>query len=517
MKKKLWLGLICVGLVLQLTGSGQAELVARYEFESEVDHVTPDTGDVAPPADGTLGAPALGLTTGQGAEIVFDGDLDSNVLEQGRPGGVDCGYDPKFDITGALSLVVWARQDTRRFNDVVLSKGGMWGLQGLRETAHMEFFLSGVGRFSTDSGDPGPNAGDGWHHYACVYDPDFNGRGKGQVLIYADGSVDEAYDAVGTINTNARNFIIATNDAGSGFGTGAVDGVAIYNQALTLSEIISIRNGEEAVLSISQTDGSTFVEELNETSDTFSVSLTRAPAAEVNVTVPASFDLSLNGGDPNDPVTLNFTSGNWDTPQTVTVTAVDDDLEEEQETVRLALQVSSSDPNIDDNGFSLSLPVIVADDDAKGLLIDTGEGVSVTEGSGETDSYTVVLLKQPAADVTVLLQDTDDPNQVTIEGLNQVFFTPDNWDTPQTVTVEAIDDDAKEDAKVTTTIRHDVVSGDEDYDGLSPYFASITTQENDCGAGPFDQADLDQNCEVGFPDVLILATEFLNCSVEACD
>ena len=88
MKNRLWIGLICVGLVLGLAGLGQAELVARYEFESEADHVTPDTGDVAPAADGTIGAPNLGLTSGQGAEIVFDGDLNSNVLEQGRPGGV---------------------------------------------------------------------------------------------------------------------------------------------------------------------------------------------------------------------------------------------------------------------------------------------------------------------------------------------------------------------------------------------------------------------------------------------
>ena len=518
MKNKLWLGLICVSLVLGLTGSGQADLVARYEFESEVNHVTPDTGDVAPPADGTIGAPALGLTSGQGAEIVFDSGLNSNVLEQTRPGGVDCGYDPKFDITGGITIVVWARQQTRRFVDVVLTKGGMWGLQGLRETAHMEFYLSGVGRFSTDSGDDGPNDGNEWHHYACVYNPDFNGRGKGRVSIYVDASVDEAYDAEGTINTNERNFIIATNETGSGFGTGAVDSVGIYNQPLTSFEIGRVLNGEEAVLNISQTDGVTFVEEINESSDTFIVSLTSAPSAEVSVTVPGNLDLSINGGDPNDSVMLTFGPGSWDTPQTVTVAAVNDDLEEEQETVRLSLATASGDLNFD-NGFSLSLPVIVGDDDAKGVFIDTGDGVSVTEG-GETDTYTVVLLKQPSANVTVSLQDTADPNQLTfigMEELAEVVFTSADWDTPQTINVGAIDDDIKEDVKITTTIRHAVASNDEDYNGLSPYFAVVTIQENDCGAGPFVQADLDRNCEVGLSDVLILAAEFLNCSVEACD
>jgi len=388
-------------------------------------------------------------------------------------------------------------------------------LRGLRETGDMEVFLIGIGRFSTVGT---PNSGP-WPHYACVYYPDFNGRGQGRVSIYVAGIVDSATEAVGILNTNSRNRNIATDDNGSGFGTGAVDDVGIYNQALTGAEVNSLLNGEEAVLRVSQTDGTTYVEEINETSDTFSVSLASAPSGDVNVTVPGSHDLSYNGGEPNDPVTLAFTVGNWDIPQTVTVTAVDDADEEEQETVRLSLETSSSDGNFN-NGFSLSLPVIVADDDAGGVFINAGDGIAVTEGDG-ADSYTVVLLSQPSGDVTISMQDTaEEPNQVTINGedaIVEIVFTPANWDTPQTVAIEAIDDAVKEDVQVTTTVRHDVASSDEDYNALSPYFASITTHENDCGAGPFSQADLDQNCEVGLSDVLTLAAEFLGCSVEVCD
>ncbi len=81
------------------------------------------------------------------------------------------------------------------------------------------------------------------------------------------------------------------------------------------------------------------------------------------------------------------------------------------------------------------------------VLIEESDGsTDVTEG-GETDTYTVVLTQQPTCDLVYVTATANDPNNIRfvtgedrIQGPLTLTFTPDNWDIPQTVEVEAFDD-----------------------------------------------------------------------------
>ena len=97
------------------------------------------------------------------------------------------------------------------------------------------------------------------------------------------------------------------------------------------------------------------------------------------------------------PATLTFTSGNWNSAQTVTVTGINDDLVDGTQTSTITMSVvdASSDNNFDSlNDQTVS--VTTADTDVAGFTkIESGGSTTVAE-SGTTDTFTVVLDAQPA-------------------------------------------------------------------------------------------------------------------------
>jgi len=114
-------------------------------------------------------------------------------------------------------------------------------------------------------------------------------------------------------------------------------------------------------------------------------------------------------------------------------------------------------------------------------LAAVAAGVVVTESDGSTnldelgptsDSYTVVLTRQPTDDVAITV--TTDAQQTV--SASQLTFTTSDWDTPQTVTVTAVDDGEIE-CSHTGLITHAAGSNDMDYHGIA--IASVTTHLTD--------------------------------------
>ena len=107
---------------------------------------------------------------------------------------------------------------------------------------------------------------------------------------------------------------------------------------------------------------------------TYTVALATEPSADVTVTVSgqAGTDVSLSGLTSNQ---LTFTTGNWDTPQTVTVTAAQDPDAADDE-VTLTLTTASEDTDYAE--LSLDGVVTVVDDRA-GLVV-ARTGLSLLEG-----------------------------------------------------------------------------------------------------------------------------------------
>lgn len=94
--------------------------------------------------------------------------------------------------------------------------------------------------------------------------------------------------------------------------------------------------------------------------------------------------------------------------------------------------------------------------------------LALTEG-GAAGTYTVALTTAPTANVSV----TVSPNAQLSESPTQLNFTPTNWNIPQTVTVQAIQDGVAE-GNHSGTISHTVTSTDQSYNGISVPGLTVT-------------------------------------------
>ncbi len=225
-------------------------------------------------------------------------------------------------------------------------------------------------------------------------------------------------------------------------------------------------------------------------SKSYTVELTSQPAGDVTVTVSghSGSDLGLSGLDANSKLT--FTTVNWDTAQTVTVTAAEDDDAVTDAVVALVHAVASTDDSAYDALADQTVTVTITDDDAVGVSINPTT-LTVVEGSSK--SYTVELTSQPAGDVTVTVSGHSGTD-VALSGMtltnNVLTFTTSDWDTAQSVTVAAAeDDDAVTDAAV--TLAHAIASTDDSvYDALSDLSVSVAITDNDAAGVMIDPTEL---------------------------
>ncbi len=228
---------------------------------------------------------------------------------------------------------------------------------------------------------------------------------------------------------------------------------------------VSITDNDTPGVTVTQSGGTTEVAEGGAT-DTFTVVLTSQPTANVSIALTGSQVTPT-------PTPLTFTSGNWNVAQTVTVTAIDDAIDEASpHTGSVSFAVTSGDSNYD-NFAVPAVSVQVSDNDTAGVTVtESGGNTAVTEG-GATDSYTVVLQSEPTGNVTVVLSTTAQLS-LAPPGLT---FTPANWNVAQTVTVTATDDGVVE-GPHNATINQSVTSSDPNYSQSLPAI-SVAISDND--------------------------------------
>jgi len=215
--------------------------------------------------------------------------------------------------------------------------------------------------------------------------------------------------------------------------------------------------------SLVESEGSTVMSESG-SSDSFTFALGSEPAGDVVVSV-ASSDLSEAVVSAS---ALTFTASNWDTPQTVVVTGVNDGLSDGDQAVDVTLSAVGFEPvvvgviNADNdggpqlavssssgsNGDSCPEPPVEepVDDEAAlstaaiegfGFIVES-EGSTVMSESGSSDSFTFALGSEPAGDVVVAVASSDLSEAVV--SASALTFTASNWDTPQTVVVTGVND-----------------------------------------------------------------------------
>jgi LPXTG-site transpeptidase (sortase) family protein len=232
----------------------------------------------------------------------------------------------------------------------------------------------------------------------------------------------------------------------------------------------TITNDDTTGVTVSLTSGLTTTESGG--TATFTVVLDTTPTANVTIAV-ASNDTTEGTAS---PASLVFTPGNWSTPQTVTVTGVDDALADGNQAYTIQTATASS-PDATYDGLSVAdVSVTNTDDDTAGVTVTPTSGLNTTEAGG-TDSFTVVLNTMPAADVTIPVASND-----TTEGtlaISSLTFTTGNWSTPQRVTVTGVDDALADGDEAYDIQIGPAVSADTSYNSMTVSNMSVTNQDDD--------------------------------------
>ena len=165
--------------------------------------------------------------------------------------------------------------------------------------------------------------------------------------------------------------------------------------------------------------------------------------------------------------TVNFAPN--ETRKTIDIAITDDALDESDETFTVTL----SNPSNTELGTAKTATVTIADNDVRGVAISPTT-LTITEGAGKT--YEVVLNTQPTGDVTVTPSlATGSDADVTLASSAALTFTSLNWDTVQTVTVNAAEDNDA--APGVATIEHAVAGAD--YAGVTASDVTVTIADND--------------------------------------
>jgi gliding motility-associated-like protein len=203
---------------------------------------------------------------------------------------------------------------------------------------------------------------------------------------------------------------------------------------------------------------------------TFTVALSAGPSTGNVVVNLTSNDLTVAT---IDKPTLTFTSANWSTPQTVTVTGVNNNIiPNTSTTISLAVNNALSDDDYD--GKTGTVTVNVTNDDIAGFTVSPLT-LNLNEG-GPAGSFTIVLNAQPQSNVVF---DLVNASPVYVTTVAQVTFTPANWNVPQTITVTPIEDalDLERTDFVVVTVNKPLT--DDNFDSMPSQTVTINITDND--------------------------------------
>ncbi len=169
---------------------------------------------------------------------------------------------------------------------------------------------------------------------------------------------------------------------------------------------------------------------------TFYATLRSQPTADVVVTVNSSdtTEGTIAG-------TYTFTNANWFTRQSVTITGVNDDIDDGDIAFSLSFTGASADGNFN-GGLTGSLNLTNVDNDSAALVITPVVPplpLTTTEAGG-TAQFTVRLATEPTAAVSVSFASTDGTEGAVTAG-SPASFDNTNWNVPQTITVTGQGDD----------------------------------------------------------------------------
>jgi hypothetical protein len=324
-------------------------------------------------------------------------------------------------------------------------------------------------------------------------------------LALSTSNANEGTVSVSSLTFNSTNWNVPQTVTVTGVDDGNVDGPKLYSiitakpvstdtafNALTAADVpdVAVTNLDNEVgYVVSPTSG--LVTNESGTTVTFTVMPSVQPTASVTVTLlpgnTAEGRLSTS--------TLLFTETDWSTPQTVTVTGVDDDVFDGSITYAITGAGVSADPRL-----NLTLPSVTVtnnDNDTAGFTILPVDGLQTSE-QAERAYFTVQLTSRPSAPVTLNLS-SNDVSEGTLIG-SSLVFAPAEWNVAKTVTVAGVNDDLDDgnvDYKIFTAAAS---SADTHFNGVNPTDVSLTNIDDDTAGVIVSRTDGLLTAEYGTTD-----------------
>lgn len=253
--------------------------------------------------------------------------------------------------------------------------------------------------------------GNSWGIYAQRYDA--SGTAQGNEFRVNTTTAGPQQNSAIAVSANGEAIVVWS-------GQGATDNTGIDGQRFVIPSIV-----------VTPTSG-LITTEAGGTA-TFSVVLTIQPSANVFIGLRSSDSsagtVSTYG--------LVFTSANWNVPQTVTITGVDDQVVTSNRTYSIITAPAiSADPTY--NGLNAAnVTVTNLEMDIAGIQVTPTSGL-VTSKLGGTAVFSVVLASKPTSAVIIPLSSSN-TNEGTLS-TSSLTFTPANWNVPQFVTVTGVND-----------------------------------------------------------------------------
>ncbi len=210
--------------------------------------------------------------------------------------------------------------------------------------------------------------------------------------------------------------------------------------------------------------------------ETITVVLDTAPTADVNIGVSSD---NVNEGTVSTAM-LSFNASNWNQPQSVVVTGVDDGNVDGNIAYKVIfaaaisadadysnLAANPSEVDLVNNDDDVAIPAAVNISQVSGLI---------TDENGTSATFDVSLSTAPSVDVTINFVSSN-----TAEGTvapAAVTFNSGNFSTLQTVTVTGVDDLVL-DGNIAYMVMTTITSADPDYSVINPSDVSLTNNDNE--------------------------------------
>lgn len=302
-------------------------------------------------------------------------------------------------------------------------------------------------------------------------------------IAVSSSDMTEGTVAPGSLTFTTNDWNVPQTVTITGQDDGLVDGAVAYSIVLAPAtstdanynglnpDDVSVVNADnEPGITVSPTSGLVTTEAGG--TNSFTIVLNTQPTG--NVTIGLSCSDTTEGA--VSPPSVTFTTGDWNTPQTVTVTGVDDWVDDGTINYTIISAAATSSDSAYNGLNAADVSVSNTDDDTAGVTINVGLNVvSVVEG--KTNGYTVVLDTEPTANVTINIASGNTSQGGTVAPAS-LTFTPLNWSNAQPVTITAADD-LVVDGDTSYGITNTTSSADVLYAALTPVPVLAATLNNE--------------------------------------